>query len=140
MNSIFSSYLDKFVIIYLDDILIYIDKEHEHEMHVRKVLEILRKNKLYAKTFKCVLGVYETEYLGFILHGDGVAVNSHETSAIESWTTIESKKDIQYSLGLINYYRRIIQNCAEIAKIFTVLTKKVPFVRTERQQSAFIRL
>ena len=70
MNSIFSPYLDKFVIIYLDDILVYIDNESDHIEHVRKVLEIPRENNLYAKKSKCTIGVYETKYLGFILKGN----------------------------------------------------------------------
>ena len=85
-------YLDKFVIIYLDDILVYSNNEHDHGTHVRKVLEILCRNKLYAKKSKCTFGVNETEYLGFILKGDGIAISPQRTSAIDSNTTPESKK------------------------------------------------
>ena len=92
MNSVLARYLDKFVIIYLDDIPIYSDNKQEHVTHVRKVLDILREHKLYAKRSKCSFGVEETEYLGFILKGDGVAINPHKTSTIESWTVQQSKK------------------------------------------------
>lgn len=140
MNTIFTPYLDKFVIIYLDDILIYSDSDHEHSNHVKQVLDVLRKHKLYAKRSKCSFGDRETEYLGFILKGDGVAINPHKTAAIKSWTIPESKKDVQSFLGLVNYYRRFIRNCAQIAKPLTELTKNVPFEWTEKQQSAFSRL
>ena len=91
--SLLTQYLDDFVIIYLDDILIYSDDEREHIGNVRKALNVLRKNKLYAKRSKCTFGVQETEYSGFILKGDGVAINP-KTLAIESLATPQSKKDI----------------------------------------------
>ena len=137
MNSVFNPYLDKFIIIYLDDILIYSEEEKDHLGHIRKTLEILRKNKLYAKLAKCTFCVPEVEYLGFILKGNGVIINPHKTSAIESWETPSCKRDVQSFLGLVNYYRRFVRNCSAIAKPLTELTKNTPFVWTDRQDEAF---
>ena len=95
-------YLDNIVIIYLDGILKYRDNKLEHVNLVRKVLEIFRMNNLYAKKCKSTLGVFETEYLGFIFKGDGVAISPHKTISIESRTIRGSAKDVQSFLGLIN--------------------------------------
>ena len=83
MKSLFIQYLAQFVIVYLDYILIYSEKESEYVEHVQKVLEALRENMLYANKSKCTLGVYRTDYLGFILKDDGVEHNSNKTT-IES--------------------------------------------------------
>ena len=85
MNSVFVPYLDKFFIIYLDGILIYSYDKQEHLEHAREVLDVQRKNKLYAKRSKCTFEVYLTEYLRFILKGYGFERNLHKTSAIEPW-------------------------------------------------------
>ena len=78
MSSIFSPYLHKLVKIYLDDILAYNDNEHDHVLNARRILDILRRSMLYAKKSKCTFGFNETEYLGFILKGDGIDINPHK--------------------------------------------------------------
>ena len=80
------------------------------------------------------------DYLGFILRPSGVAIDPHKTKAIEEWPTPACKKDVQSFLGLVNYYRRFIRNCSDIAKPLTALTKDVPFVWTEITQEAFENL
>ncbi len=137
MNEAFKEYLDKFVVVYLDDILIYSETWEDHLEHLRKALEILRKEKLFAKLSKCTFGAQEVEYLGFILRSDGVAINPHKNKAIQEWPIPKSKKDVQSFLGLINYYRRFIKNCSKVSKPLTELTKDVPFVWNERSAEAF---
>lgn len=140
MNESFTKYLDKFVIVYLDDILVYSESWEDHLRHLRKTLDILRKEKLYAKRSKCFFGAQEVEYLGFILKPNGVAMNPHKTRAITEWPTPESKKDIQSFLGLVNYYRRFIKNCSGISKPLTELTKNVPFIWTTPAEESFEKL
>ena len=82
MSCVFNPYLDKLVIIYLDDILIYSENEQDHIIHVRKTLEILREHKLFAKPSRCTFCAHEVEYLGYILKGNGIVINPHKTEAI----------------------------------------------------------
>ena len=137
MDSIFKDYTDKFIIAYLDDILVYSDTWEEHLKHIRLTLLILRKHKLYAKLSKCVFGAQEVEYLGHILRAGKVAMNPNKTQAIESWETPTSKKELQSFLGLVNYYRRFIKDCSKIGKPLTELTKNVPYVWTKEANKAF---
>ncbi len=82
MNEVFSEYWDKFIV-YVDDILVHSDTWDEHSAHIRKVLEVLRETKLYAKEWKCVFDFQEVECLGFIMKLSVVAINPHKTKAIE---------------------------------------------------------
>ena len=140
MNDVFRDFTDKFVICYLDDILIYSHTWEEHLKHIKLVLERLREKQLYAKMSKCTFGVQEVEYLGFTLQAGKIAMNKNKTEAIEAWETPKSKKELQSFLGLINYYRRFIRNCSKIAKPLTDLTKNVPFIWSTEAEQAFQRL
>ena len=136
MNTMFSDFIEDFMIIYLDDILIYSKSWDEHLNHLRKVLQRLRENKFYAKLKKCVFGVQEVEYLGFILKDNTVLVDPSKVEAVRSWMPPMSKRDVQSFLGMVNFYRRFIKDCAKIAKPRTALTKNVPFSwNTEAQKS-----
>ena len=86
MNYIFMEYLDKFVVVYLDDILIYSKTEEEHVEHLRLFLEKLREHKLYAKYSKCEFWLPEVTYLGHVISKDGVAVTPERIQAILDWT------------------------------------------------------
>ncbi len=127
MNEAFSQYLDKFIIVYLDDILIYSDTSDDHLDHIRKALNVLGKEKLYAKLSKYCFGAQEVDYLGFIIRPSGVAINLHKAQAIEQWPTPRSKKDVQSFLGLIKCYRRFIKDCSKISKRLTEFTMEVLF-------------
>ena len=131
MNNVCSEHLDKFVIVYLDEILVYSDTWEENLDHIRRVLVKLRKEKRYAKVSKCYFGAQKVDYLGFILRPSGVAIDPHKTKAIEEWPKPENKKEVHSFLGLVNYYKRFIKNCSDIAKPLTALTKDVVFVWTE---------
>ena len=140
VNNIFHDYSDKFVMAYLDDILIYSTTWEEHIKHIELVLSRLRANKLYGKLSKCTFGVQEIEYLGFVLKAGKIAMNQNKTDAIKAWITPKSRRDVQSFLGLINYYRRFIKNCSKIAKPLTELTKDVLFEWSNEAEVAFRKL
>ena len=100
MNSIFMEYLDKFVVVYLDDILIYSKNEEEHAEHLRLVLTKLREHRLYAKFSKCEFWLPEVTYLGHVIFGNGIAVHPERVQAILNWTPPESVKQVRSFLGL----------------------------------------
>ena len=85
MNQVFHEYLDEFVIVFVDDILIYSDNEELHEKHLRMALEVLRKNKLYAKFSKCDFWIKEVLFLGHIISSKGVSVNPAKVAAVVEW-------------------------------------------------------
>ena len=127
MNHIFQDFLDKFVIVYLDDILIYSKTIEEHTEHLKNVLMRLREQKFYGKLSKCDFAVNEVEYLGHIISSNGISVEKEKVKAISEWPRPKSKRDVQSFLGLVNYYRRFIKSCSRIAKPLTLLTKNVTF-------------
>ena len=137
MNDIFKEHLDVFVIVYLDDILIYSKTWKEHLEHIKTVLKILRKERLFGKISKCVFGVTEVEYLGHIISQDGIAVDPHKVTAVMEWPVPKNKQQVQSFLGLVNYYRRFIKGCSLIAKPLTELTKNVPFDWKQDKKDAF---
>ena len=141
MHSIFREYLDTFVIIFLDDILVYSRSLEEHKMHVRQALEILREHKLYAKMTKCSFFQQEVEYLGHIVGSDGVKPDPAKIKAIKEWKQPENLKELRSFLGLAGYYRRFIQDFAKIATPLTNLTrKKTPYKWTSSEDAAFKEL
>src|SRR4051794_31707459 len=124
MNSIFMEYLDKFVVVYLDDILIYSKNEEEHAEHLRLVLMKLREHRLYAKFSKCEFWLPEVTYLGHVISAKGIAVNPERVQAVLDWTPPESVKQVRSIVGLASYCRRFIENFSKVAKSLTELLKK----------------
>jgi hypothetical protein len=115
MNDIFRDLLDKCVIVYLDDILIYSRTPEEHEANVREVLNRLRKHQLYAKASKCSFNVTEVEYLGHIINNEGVKPNPKLIDAIVTFPQPTIVKQLQSFLGLANYYRKFVKNFSKLA-------------------------
>ena len=109
MNKIFRPYLGKFVLCYLDDILIYSKNLEEHEDHLAKVLQILKDNELYVKLSKCDFQKEELKFLGHIVSGDGVKVDPGKTSVVRDWPTPTSVTHVRAFLGLCNYFRKFLQ-------------------------------
>ena len=141
MHSIFREHLDTFVIIFLDDILVYSRTLEEHKKHVRKTLEILRNNKLYAKVTKCSFFQQEVDYLGHVVGINGVKPDPAKIKAIKEWKQPKNVKEIRSFLGLAGYYRRFIQDFARIATPLTNLTrKKTPYQWTSSEDAAFNEL
>src|SRR5436190_1033665 len=141
MNDTFREFLDEFLVVYLDDLLIYSDTLKEHKRHVRKVLERLRDAGLYLKPSKCVFHVQEVTFLGFIIGPDGVKMDPAKVEAITSWPTPGSVHDIRMFLGLANFYRRFINKFSRIVVPLTNLLKKgKKFIWDESSKKAFERL
>src|SRR3954464_2826094 len=141
MNSIFMEYLDKFFVVYLDDILIYSKNEEEHAEHLRLVLMKLREHRLYAKFSKCEFWLPEVTYLGHVISAKGIAVNTERVQAVLDWTPPESVTHVRSFLGLAIYCRRFVENFSKVAKPLTELLKKdKKFVWTPKCEESFQEL
>jgi hypothetical protein len=141
MNKVFMEFLDKFVIVFIDDILIYSKSNEEHETHLRAILEKLREHKLYAKFSKCEFWLSEVGFLGHIVTKDGIAVDPAKVTAVTEWEPPKNVGEIRSFLGLAGYYRRFIENFSKIAKPMTELLKKEKkFEWTEGCENSFKEL
>jgi hypothetical protein len=141
MNSIFSEYLDKFVVVFIDDILVYSKTEEEHEEHLRIVLQMLRKHKLYANFDKCDFYQKEIQYLGHVISAEGIVVDPEKTKAIMEWPVPKDVADIWSFMGITGYYRRFIEGFSKIAYPITSLQKKgTRFNWSEKCQDNFNKL
>ncbi|GJZ54600.1 putative reverse transcriptase domain-containing protein [Tanacetum coccineum] len=138
MNRVCKPYLDKFVIVFIDDILIYSKSEEEHEVHLKTILDLLKKEKLYAKLSKCEFWLKEVQFLGHVVNRDGIHVDPSKVESVKNWKTPESSTEIRSFLGLAGYYRRFIENFSKIAKPLTLLTQKnKTYVWGDEQEEAF---
>ncbi|KAJ6846282.1 uncharacterized protein M6B38_279565 [Iris pallida] len=141
MNRVFYQYLDKFVIVFIDDILIYSKNEEEHEKHLRIVLQTLREEQLYAKLNKCEFWLDQIPFLGHIISGEDISVDPKKVEAVKPWPTPKSVAEIRSFLGLAGYYRRFVEIFSRIAEPLTRLTRKEEkFNWTEKCQRAFDEL
>ncbi|XP_028753420.1 uncharacterized protein LOC114713011 [Neltuma alba] len=109
MNRIFRPYLDKFVVVFIDDILIYSQNEEERHEHLKIVLQALRKHKLYAKLSKCEFWLKEVKFLGYVVSAERVAVDPTKVDAVLKWKQLKSVTEVRSFLGLARYYRRFVQ-------------------------------
>jgi RNase H-like domain found in reverse transcriptase/Reverse transcriptase (RNA-dependent DNA polymerase)/Integrase zinc binding domain/Chromo (CHRromatin Organisation MOdifier) domain len=138
MNDIFQIEIrDGYVIVYLDDILIFSADLDTHHCQVKRVLEILRKNRLFLKPEKCSFDTLETEYLGMIIREGQVQMDPIKVSAIKEWPIPLTKRDVQSFLGFCNFYRKFIKNYSKVAHPLHSLTGNTPFTWTEEQQQSF---
>ncbi|KAG8498138.1 hypothetical protein CXB51_007053 [Gossypium anomalum] len=141
MNRIFRLYLDRFVVVFIDDILVYSRDEEEHAEHLRTVLQILRENQLYAKFSKCEFWLREVGFLGHIVSAEGIRVDPSKISAIVNWSPPKNVSEVRSFLGLAGYYRRFVQGFSMIASPMTrLLQKDVKFEWTDECQQSFNRL
>ena len=141
MNRVCSPMLDRSVIVFIDDILVYSKTEQEHEQHLREILEILRREKLYAKFSKCDFWLPEVQFLGHVVNKEGIMVDQAKIDAVKRWEVPKTPSEVRSFLGLAGYYRRFIENFSKIALPLTRLTKKSEkFVWGIEQQSAFKEL
>ncbi|GJW60726.1 putative reverse transcriptase domain-containing protein [Tanacetum coccineum] len=124
MNRVCKPYLDKFVIVFIDDILIYSKSKEEHEEHLKIILGLLKKEKLYAKFLKCDFWLDSVQFLGHVINSEGVHVDPSKIEAIKNWTTPSTPTEVRQFLGLAGYYRRFIEEFSLIAKPLTKLTQK----------------
>ncbi|KAJ9535388.1 hypothetical protein OSB04_un001497 [Centaurea solstitialis] len=138
MNRVCRPMLDRSVIVFIDDILIYSKSKEEHVEHLREVLEVLRKEKLYAKFSKCDFWLQEVQFLGHLVNREGIKVDPAKVEAVMKWETPKTPTEVRSFLGLAGYYRRFIQDFSKIAVPLTRLTRKSErFVWGEEQEAAF---
>ena len=114
MNRVCKPYLDKFVIVFIDDIIIYSKNEVEHEQHLRAVLELLKKEKLYAKFSKYEFWIREVQFLGHVINECGIQVDPAKIEAIKKWEVPKNPTEIRRFMGSAGYYRRFIQDFSKI--------------------------
>ncbi|KAK6139507.1 hypothetical protein DH2020_026738 [Rehmannia glutinosa] len=124
MHRVFQPYLDQFVVIFIDDILVYSKSREEHERHLKIILETLREHKLYAKFSKCEFWLSEVAFLGHIVSDTGIAVDPSKVQTVVEWKQPESVMEIRSFLGLAGYYRRFIQDFSKNNGPLTRLTRK----------------
>ncbi|KAL0546911.1 hypothetical protein IC582_016830 [Cucumis melo] len=141
MNRVFREFLDTFVIVFIDDILIYSKTEAEHEKHLRMVLQTLRDNKLYAKFSKCEFWLKQVSFLGHVVFKAGVSMDPAKIEAVTGWTRPSTVSEVRSFLGLAGYYRRFVENFSRIATPLTQLTRKgAPFVWSKACEDSFQNL
>eukprot|EP00253_Pinus_taeda_P011330 PITA_11330 len=141
MNSVFHQFLDKFVLIFIDDILIYSRSQEEHEKHLRMVLQTLREHQLYAKFSKCDFFKEEIQYLGHVITKEGIAVDPEKIKTIMEWPIPKDVADIRSFMGLAGYYRRFVEGFSRITYPITSLQKKGKIFKwTSECQQSFDRL
>ena len=138
MNRLFQPMLSKFVVIYIDDFIIYSKSRLEHFAHLRAVMEVLRRNQLYCKLPKCEFLRNKLVFLGHEVSADGIRADPGKTSAVNDWPTPRGEKEVRQFVGLANYFRRYVEGYAQLVSPLTDLLKKdVPFDWTVRCQAAF---
>ena len=141
MNKVFQPYLDKFVIVFIDDILVYSRDEKEHANHLRLVLQTLREKQLYAKFNKCEFWLDQVVFLGHIVSGEGIKVDPKKIEAVLNWEPLKNVPELRSFLGLVGYYRRFMKGFSIIAAPLTkLLWKHVEYKWTEACQSSFEEL
>ncbi|GJX43903.1 putative reverse transcriptase domain-containing protein [Tanacetum coccineum] len=138
MNRVCKPYFDKFVIVFIDVILIYSRNKQEHTNHLRIILELLKKEKLYAKFSKCDFWIHIVQFLGHLIDSQGLHVDPAKIEAVKNWASPTTPTEIRQFLGLAGYYRRFIKDFSKIAKSLTELTQKnKKYIWGEDQESAF---
>ena len=138
MNSVFMPELDKFVVGFIDDILVYSKNEEDHAKHLRIVLQRLREHKLYAKFNKCEFWLKKVQFLRHVISEDGISVDPGKVQDVLNWKAPTSVPEIRSFLGLAGYYWRFVSEFSKITKPMTELLKKgVKFIWDNNCEQAF---
>ncbi|KAJ4717010.1 Retrotransposon protein, putative, Ty3-gypsy subclass [Melia azedarach] len=141
MNRVFKDYLDKFVIVFIDDILVYSKSKEEHEDHLRMVLQVLREKQLYAKFKKCEFWLHRIAFLGHVVSSEGISVDPSKIEAVVDWPRPTNIGEVRSFLGLAGYYRRFVEGFSRIATPLTQLTRKnVKFQWSDECEKSFQEL
>ena len=141
MNRVFHPYFDQFVVVFIDDILVYSKDAQEHEHHLRIVLQTLREKQLFAKLSKCNFWLKEVSFLGHIVSAEGIRVDLVKIEAIMNWKPPRNVSEVRSFLGLVGYYGRCVQGFSVRASSLTrLLGKEVKFKCDDKCQSSFERL
>lgn len=140
MNEVFKKHLRDFILVFVDDILVYSKSWNDHLLHLKLTLQLLQKHQLFAKRSKCVFAKQEVEYLGHLVTDKGVSAKATKIAAIISWPIPETLKQLRGFLGLTGYYRRFVKNYGKIAAPLNQLLKKDSFLWSEMATAAFQEL
>ena len=141
MNNMLSKFLDRFVMVFLDDILIYSKNEEEHEEHLWRVFQNLREHQLYAKLSKCDFYKKKVQYFGHVILERGVPIDPVKIKVIIEWLVLKDVHDIKSFMGLMRYYHRFIEFSSRIAyPITTLQNKSVWFICSQKYQDSFDQL
>ena len=141
MNRVFHEHLNHFVIVFIEDILIFSKSMEEHEEHFRTVFQILRENKLYAKFKKCEFWLDQVVFLGHVISKVEISIDPSKVEAVVDWARPTNVSEVRSFLGLASYYRRFVEGFSRIAAPLTQLTRKnAKFVWTEECEKSFQEL
>lgn len=141
VNDVLRDFINRFVFVYLDDILIYSKYLSEHEQHVRLVLQRLLENRLFVKGEKCEFHVQTVSFLGYIIEQGNFWPDQAKVKAVVEWPEPPNRRQLQRFLGFANFYRCFIRDYSKIALPLTHLTSpKVPYLWDDATQSAFTDL
>lgn len=138
MNQALRPFIGRFVVVYFDDILIFSTSLAEHTEHLRKVLTVLRAEKLFAAKQKCEFGVDKVLFLGYVVSDKGLAVDQSKVDAINSWPIPKTVSEIRSFHGLASFYRRFVHNFSTIMAPITSCMKDGKFVWTDEATEAFV--
>ncbi|GJT46012.1 putative reverse transcriptase domain-containing protein [Tanacetum coccineum] len=138
MNRVCKPYLDRFMIVFIDDILIYSKSRKEHEGHLKLILKLLKEEQLYAKFSKCEFWLSKVQFLGHVIDSEGIHIDPAKIESIKNWASSKTPTEICQFFGLADYYRRFIEGFSKIARPMTKLTQKsVKFEWGEKKEVAF---
>ena len=141
MNRVFRPYVDQFVVVFNDDILVYSKNVHEHEQHLKLVLQTLREKKLYANLSKCEFWSKEVSFLGYIVSSEGIKVDLPKIEAVVNWKPPRNVTEVISFLSLAGYYRRFVRRFSVIASPLTkLLNKGKKFEWTDKCHNSFEQL
>ena len=141
MNKVFQPFLDKFIIVFIDDILVYSKSKSEHEEHLKTALQTLIENQLYVKLSKCEFWLDHVVFLGHVISSKGIEVDPRKIEAIWNWEVPKNVTEVRSFLGMTDYYRRFVEGFSKIAGPMTkLLRKNIPFKWTEEAQQSFYEL
>lgn len=138
MNQVLKPFINKFVVVYFDDILIFSKSELEHVGHVKRVLLVLQENKLYVNVKKCSFKLPKLLFLGFVVSAEGIHVDEEKTQAVRDWPRPKTVGDVRSFHGLATFYRRFIRNFSIIMAPITECLKKGKFLWSEEAENSFI--
>jgi len=137
MNQVFRLFIGKFVVVYFDDILVYSQTEREHLDHLKQIMEVLNKERLYGNLKKCTFFTPKVTFLGYIITAQGIQVDESKIEAIKSWPVPKSIHDVRSFHGLASFYRRFIKDFSTIMAPMTEVIKGTSFKWNPKAQTAF---
>ncbi|XP_039167395.1 uncharacterized mitochondrial protein AtMg00860-like [Eucalyptus grandis] len=141
MNWVFREYLDHFVIVFIDDILVYSRSTEEHERHLRIVLQTFRDHELYAKFSKCEFWLTRVAFIGHVIFGEGISMDLSKVEAVINWLRPTTVIGVRSFLGLAGYYRRFVEGFSVLASPMTrLLRKEEKFVWSDKCERSFQEL